>query len=58
MIGLLIYIVGIFAAYKYIFSKWEKNSKFERVWFSVVWPCLIPLFIIHMIRYYNGDCKK
>lgn len=48
----IIWLIGIVLSYKLFISKWD-NSKFEKVWFSIVWPCLIPLYFIHWL--YNKD---
>lgn len=32
-----------------LIKKWD-NSKFEKIWYSVFWPVLIPLFIIHWVH--------
>ena len=46
---LVLWIVGgIFSYNKYI-SKWNK-SKFEKIWFSVLWPAIVPLYLIHYIH--------
>jgi hypothetical protein len=42
-----IYIVGIFITYEFI-EDWNK-TKFEKIWFSIVWPILVPLYIIHWL---------
>lgn len=49
LIVLIVWLIGIVVAYKFIISKWD-NTKFEKVWFSIIWPCLIPLYIIHLIH--------
>jgi hypothetical protein len=49
LIVAIVWIIGGILAYKYFISKWD-DSKFEKIWFSCVWPCLIPLYIIHAIH--------
>lgn len=43
------WLVGIFVAYFKFIKNWD-NSTFEKIWFSVLWPCLIPLYIIYWIH--------
>ena len=43
------WLVGIFVIY-FKFIKNLDNPMFEKIWFSVLWPCLIPLDIIHWFR--------
>ena len=46
---LAIWVLGIFPAYKFFISKWN-NTKFEKVWFSCIWPLLLPLYAVHYIH--------
>ena len=46
---LAVWLIGIFVAYFCVINKWEKPT-WEKVWLSVFWPLLIPLYIIHVIR--------
>lgn len=48
LIVLIIWILGGIISYNFFIKKWD-NTKFEKIWFSCVWPCLIPLYIIHYI---------
>ena len=45
IIGL--WVIGTIIAYHFI-KNWNKN-KFEKIWFSIVWPVLAPLYIIHWL---------
>jgi di/tricarboxylate transporter len=45
----LIYVIGIFVTYFCFASKWEKQSKAEQIYFSIIWPLLIPLYLIHLL---------
>lgn len=44
-----VWLIGIFVAYFCVIKKWD-NPMLEKIWFSIVWPLLIPLYIIHVIR--------
>lgn len=46
VIILVIWLVGIPIAYNRIISKWD-NSKAEKIYFSCLWPMLLPLFIFY-----------
>ena len=44
-----IWIIGIPVAYFAFMKKWE-NPTWEKIYFSIIWPLLIPLYIIHFIH--------
>jgi positive regulator of sigma E activity len=50
IIVLLVWIIGGFIAYNKYINKWEDKSKGEKVYFSVIWPLLLPLYLIHWIH--------
>lgn len=54
IIAAVVWLIGIFVAYKCVIKKWDNFSTFEKIWFSVFWPALVPLFIFHYIR--TGHC--
>lgn len=54
LIGILIYLVGIAVTY-FIVDKWNRGTV-ETVWYSVFWPVLLPLYLIHTI--YNSCREK
>ena len=43
-----VWLIGAVIAYQLI-KGWD-NSKAEKVWYSIVWPVLIPLYVIHKIH--------
>lgn len=45
----IIWFIGIFVSYFLVMKNWD-NSTFEKIWFSVVWPVLIPLYGIHYLH--------
>ena len=45
----LVWLIGVFVTYKYGLKD-ANQSMFDRIWLSIVWPTLIPLFIIHYIH--------
>ena len=47
IIAAIIWIVGIFLVYKYYFKESTSNTKFEKIYFSIMWPLLVPLYVIH-----------
>jgi hypothetical protein len=49
IIILAVWIVGIFVAYNKFISKWER-SKGEKIYFSIIWPLVAPLYLIHLIH--------
>lgn len=49
LIVLVVWLAGIGIAYNKFISKWD-NSTFEKIWFSIVWPLLIPLYLIHWVN--------
>ena len=45
LIILVIWLIGIIPAYKLYIKDWE-NPKGEKIYFSIMWPLIIPLYII------------
>lgn len=45
----LLWIIGAFVTYNYEFKNTDE-SMFDKVWLSIFWPTLIPLFIIHYLH--------
>ena len=45
----LIYVIGIFVAYFCFARKWENHGKAEQIYFSIIWPLLIPLYLIYLL---------
>ena len=48
---LVLWIIGIPISYKWFISKWNQ-SKGEKIYFSIIWPLLLPLYVIHLIHKY------
>lgn len=47
IIALIVWLVGAVVCYlKFNFG----DNKVEKVYFSIIWPLLIPLYVIHLIR--------
>lgn len=46
----LIYVIGIFVTYFCFAKNWESQSKAEKIYFSIIWPLLIPLYLFHVIH--------
>ena len=45
-----IWIIGIFVTYFAFTKNWKKDSKVEQIYFAIIWPLLIPLYIIHFFH--------
>ena len=50
IVALVIWLLGIYVAYDRFIGKWENHSKFERIYFSVLWPLVLPLYLIHYLH--------
>ena len=48
IIALVVWLVVIPFAYK-VTKKWDM-TKFEKVYFAVIWPLLLPLYLIHWLH--------
>ena len=48
IVAAVIWIIGFIPAYKKI-KKWGKST-FEAVWYTIFWPVLIPLYLIHKVH--------
>lgn len=43
----ILWLIGIFISYNKFISKWEKNTKFEKIYFSIIWPITGLLYGFH-----------
>ena len=50
ILGIILYIFIALKVYNIITKKWTTNSKIENIYFSVVWPLLIPCYIVWLIN--------
>ena len=50
IIALIVWLVGIPIAYKFT-KKWESQTKTEQIYFAIIWPLLIPLYIVYWIQH-------
>ena len=41
----VVWAIGFFYSYGFVFNDYD-----NRVWFSVFWPCMLPLWVIHKIN--------
>jgi len=46
---ILVYLLISFGAYKKYISKWN-NNKFEKIYFSLIWPLVLILYGIRKIQ--------
>ena len=49
IVGIITYALIGYSVYKEVFKN-SNNTKFEKIYFSLIWPLLIPLYIIHIIN--------
>lgn len=42
---ILVYLVGIPVSYKKWIKTWN-NTKFEKIAFAIMWPLMVPLYLI------------
>ena len=45
----IIWIIGAFIAYDKFISEWD-NTKFERAYFSMLWPFILLFYLIHTMH--------
>lgn len=48
IIGVLIWLIGAVLTYSLFVKKWNKGLV-AKLYYSAIWPLLIPLYIIHYI---------
>ena len=48
IVAAVIWIIGFIPAYKKI-KKWGKST-FETIWYTIFWPVLILLYLIHKVH--------
>lgn len=55
IIGILIWLIGAIVAYSCFIKKWNK-SLVGKLYYSAIWPLLLPLYAIHYIyNKFRGD---
>lgn len=47
IIGIIVWLIGVFVSYKYFDLG---TTKAEKIYFSIIWPLLVPLYIVHWIH--------
>lgn len=50
IIILAIWVIGIPVAYFWKIKEWEGKSKAEKIYFSIIWPLVLPLYGIHWLH--------
>ena len=50
IIGVLVYLVIAYFAYAKIIKNWDGHSQFEKIYFSLIWILILPLYGIHWIH--------
>ena len=45
---ILLWVLGGIFTYNFLIKKWESTTKFEKIWFSVVWPIILLLYLINL----------
>lgn len=50
IVFLVVWIVGIPFAYKLWIGKWTDHTKFDKLYFSVIWPLVLILAGIHALH--------
>ena len=49
-ICVLVYLLIAFCAYNFVVSKWEEYSKFEKIYFSLIWLPILPIYIVQKVH--------
>ena len=49
LVILIVWLIGILVAYNFT-KKWDNKSKFEKIYFAIIWPILLPLYVIHFLH--------
>ena len=44
----VIWLIGSVVTW-FVVKKWNMK-KWEKIWCCILWPCLVPLYIIHVIH--------
>ena len=57
VIGILIYLIIGFFTYKFVVSKWNM-PKWEKIWTSLSWICIIPLYGVRKIQEWVTGMNK
>ena len=48
----LVWIIGGLISYECVFKKWDEDdaTKFEKIWYAVVWPMVLLLYLVHVLH--------
>ena len=55
---LLVYVVGVIIAYIIFRKEFADKPKWEQIWYSVVWPATLVMYVIHLALRENEDNSK
>ena len=50
LIGIIAYVIIAILAYFLVFKNWDNKSNFEKIWYSIFWIAVLPLYAIHAIH--------
>jgi len=49
IIALVVWLIGIPFAYS-VTKNWDGRSNAEKIYFAIIWPLLLPLYLIHYLH--------
>ena len=50
IIVLIVWLIGIPVTYNFVTKNWDSDSKAEQIYFAIIWPLLLPLYLIYLFN--------
>ena len=50
LIVILVYLAIVYLAYDKYTKNWDSHPDWEKIYFAFIWPLLIPLYGIHLLK--------
>lgn len=48
---MIVWLIGTVVSYSLVFKKWKEDAtKFEQIWYSLIWPLVAILYVIHWMH--------
>lgn len=49
----VVWLIGALVAYFVFIRKWDSQSQAAKIYFSIIWPLVLPLYLVHLL-YHKG----
>jgi len=49
-IVLIVWLIGILITYGFVTRKWDDKKKSEQIYYAIIWPLTLILYLIHLVN--------